>query len=78
MCKHHQNPVLEHFHHLKKDPSGFPHGSVVKNPPANAGDTGQSPGPGRSHMQWSNEARVPQLLNLRSRAHKPQLLSPCA
>ena len=29
---------------------GFPGGAVVKNPPANAGDTGSSPGPGRSHM----------------------------
>ena len=28
----------------------FPGGAVVKNPPANAGDTGSSPGPGRSHM----------------------------
>ena len=27
---------------------GFPGGAVVKNPPANAGDTGSSPGPGRS------------------------------
>ena len=26
---------------------GFPGGAVVKNPPANAGDTGSSPGPGR-------------------------------
>ena len=26
---------------------GFPHGSVVKNPPANAGDTGLIPGSGR-------------------------------
>ena len=25
-----------------------------KNPPANAGDTGSSPGPGRSHMPQSN------------------------
>ena len=25
----------------------FPCGAVVKNPPANAGDTGSSPGPGR-------------------------------
>ena len=33
---------------------GFPGGAVVKNPPANAGDTGSSPGPGRSHMPWSN------------------------
>ena len=32
----------------------FPGGSVVKNPPANAGDTGSSPGPGRSHVLWSN------------------------
>ena len=28
----------------------FPGGAVVENPPANAGDTGSSPGPGRSHM----------------------------
>ena len=53
----------------------FPGGAVVKNPPANAGDTGSIPGPGISHMPQSNEARVPQLLSLRSRAHKPQLLS---
>ena len=33
---------------------GFPGGTVVKNPPANAGDTGSSAGPGRSHMPWSN------------------------
>ena len=33
---------------------GFLGGTVVKNPPANAGDTGSSPGPGRSHMPWSN------------------------
>ena len=33
---------------------GFPDGAVVKNLPANAGNTGLSPGPGRSHMPWSN------------------------
>ena len=33
---------------------GFPGGAVVKNPPANAGDTGSSLGPGRSHMPRSN------------------------
>ena len=33
---------------------GFPGGAVVENPPANAGDTGSSPGPGRSHKPWSN------------------------
>ena len=36
---------------LRRD---FPGGTVVKNPPANALDTGLSPGPGRSHMLWSN------------------------
>ena len=44
---------------------GFPGGAVVENLPANAGDTGSSPGLGRSHMPWSNEAREPQLLSLR-------------
>ena len=38
----------------KKDNMGFPGGAVVKNPPANAGDTGSSPGLGRSHMPRSN------------------------
>ena len=33
---------------------GFPGGAVVENPPANAGDAGSSPGPGRSHMPRSN------------------------
>ena len=33
---------------------GFPGGTVVKNPPANAGDPGSIPGLGRSHMPWSN------------------------
>ena len=32
----------------------FPGGAVVKNLPANAEDTGSSPGPGRSHMPQSN------------------------
>ena len=43
---------------------GFPGGSVVENLPANAGDTGSSPGLGRSHMLRSNWAREPQLLSL--------------
>ena len=33
---------------------GFPGGTVLKNPPAKAGDTGSSPDPGRSHMTQSN------------------------
>ena len=39
---------------LKKKGIGFSGGTVVKNPPANAGDMGSSPGPGRSHMPQSN------------------------
>ena len=27
---------------------------LKKNPPANTGDTGLIPGPGRSHMPWGN------------------------
>ena len=48
---------------------------MVKNPPANAGDTGLSPGPGRSRLPRSNQARVPQLLSLCSGVREPQLLS---
>ena len=33
---------------------GFPGGSVVKNLPANAGDMGLIPDPGRSHMLQGN------------------------
>ena len=32
----------------------FPGGAVVKNLPANVGDTGSSRGLGRSHIPWSN------------------------
>ena len=38
---------------------------MVENLPANAGDTGPSPGLGGSHMPRSNWAREPQLLSLR-------------
>ena len=44
---------------------GFPGGAVVENLPANAGDTGSSPGLGGSHMLWNSWAREPQLLSLR-------------
>ena len=44
---------------------GFPGGAVVENLPANAGNTGSSPGLGRSHMPRSDWAREPQLLSLR-------------
>ena len=38
----------------KSSGEGFPGGAVVENLPANAGDTGSSPGLGRSHMPRSN------------------------
>ena len=44
---------------------GFPGGAAVENLPANAGDTGSSPGLGGSHVPWGNWAREPQLLSLR-------------
>ena len=63
---------------LKKkiDFEGFPGGAVVENLPADAGDTGSSPGPGGSHMPRSSWARAPQLPSLRSGAREPQLLKP--
>ena len=39
---------------VKSEGKDFPGGAVVKNPPANAGDTGSSPGQGRSHMPRSS------------------------
>ena len=50
---------------LKHTMLGFPGGAVVENLPANAGDTGSSPGLGRSRVPRSNWAREPQLLSLR-------------
>ena len=41
---------------------------MVKNLPANAGDTGSIPGPGRFHMPRRNETCVPQLLSPRAHA----------
>ena len=46
--------VLLDFLLLRPEDLGFPGGAVVKNLPANAGDTGLSPGPGRSHMTRSS------------------------
>ena len=40
--------------YYQKDSRDFPGGAVVKNPPANAGDTGLIPGLGRSHMPRNN------------------------
>ena len=52
-----QNPETEHQREAQlSQPSirkilGLPGGPVVKSPPADAGDRGSIPGPGRSHMQ---------------------------
>ena len=48
-----------------KNELGFPGGAVVENLPANAGDTGSSPGLGGSHMPRSGWASEPRLLSLR-------------
>ena len=56
--------ALKHNLFLKNKGKGFPGGSVVKNPPASAGDMGSILDPGRSHMLQSNQAGVPQLLSL--------------
>ena len=50
---------------MKKRGVSFPGGAVVESLPANAGDTGSSPGLGGSHMPRSGWAREPQLLSLR-------------
>ena len=46
--------VLVWRYSFKTHLRGFPGGAVVENLPANAGDTGSSPGLGRSHMPRSN------------------------
>ena len=50
---------------IKGQERDFSGGAVIENLPANAGDTGSSPGLGGSHMPRSSWAREPQLLSLR-------------
>ena len=45
---------IQHPFMIKTLRKGFPGGAVVENLPAKAGDTGSSPGLGRSHMPRSN------------------------
>ena len=42
------------MHLFFKKTKDIPDGAVDKNPPANAGDIGLIPGPGRFHMLQSN------------------------
>ena len=46
--------TVEYYSAIKRNEIGLPGGAVVENLPANAGDTGSSPGLGRSHMPWSS------------------------
>ena len=54
--KRHQSRKLKELQtgFKTKQNRDFPGGAVVKNTPANARDAGLSPGPGRSHMPWSD------------------------
>ena len=51
---------------IKITSGGFPGGTAVGSLPANAGDTGSSPGPGGSRVPLSGWVRVSQLLSLRA------------
>ena len=44
----------DYFQLAKYKGVGFPGGSGVKNPPANAEDVGLIPNPGRLHVPWGN------------------------
>ena len=54
ICSNMDGPRDYHTKRSKSEREYFPGGAVVKNTPANAGDTGLSPGLGRSHMPRSN------------------------
>ena len=45
---------LEEFQPINEEKISLVGGPVVKNPPANAGDTGLIPGAGRSHVLQDN------------------------
>ena len=73
-AKKHVTKKKKSFHD-KNTTRGFSGGPVVKNPPCNAGDTGSTPGPRRSHT-----AEQLSLCTTTRRLQSPrlQLLSPCA
>ena len=58
---------------IKNIAQDFPGSTVVKNSPANSGDTGEVPGPGRSHTPWAT-----QLVRHNYWALRPWRLSPRA
>ena len=55
---------------LRTAKTGLSGGPVVKNLPANAGDTGSIPGLERFHRLWSNKAHVPHLLRHSQKLNK--------
>ena len=63
---------------IKSKGEGFPDGSLVRNPPVNAGGVGSVSGLGRSHVPWSTQACAPQLPSLCPRAGESQPLTSCA
>ena len=54
---------------LEMEKQDLPGGPEVRNPPANAGDRGSIPGPGRFYMPQGDRAHLPRLL-------KPTCLEP--
>ena len=70
------NTVLYNNWLLKSTAFGFPGDSEIKNQPANAGDTGSVPSPGRFHMLQSTEAHYTTATEPASRAWEPQPLGP--
>ena len=56
----------------------FPGGEVDRNLPANTGDIGSIPSPGRFHMPWSNWAHEPQLPSLHAETTEACVLRICA
>ena len=63
---------------LKCTKEGLPDGTVDKNLPANAGDTGLTPGLGRFRLRRSNKAQEPQLLSLCAAAAEAHMPGACA
>ena len=62
---------------LSKNLTGdLPGGPVVKNLPANTGDTGLIPSPGGFYVPRNNSAHGPQVLNLCSRAQEVSATEP--
>ena len=67
-------PTVRSGLHLRVITEDFPDGPMDKNPPANAGDTGLTPGRERFHMPGNNSVHAPQLLSV----HAASTVAPAA